>query len=669
MSLIDAAAFLSEHYPVFPCLPNKRPATEHGFKDAVTDPDAARRLFRAPGAAMIGVPTGEASGLAVIDLDVKEGRFGLEWLAANEHRLPRTRRHRTQSGGLHLLFTYPTGRRIRNSASKIGAGVDVRGEGGYIIAPPSPGYSIEDDAMPCAMPGWLVELLDPPAPERTAVAPQPYRAPMAGDGTPYGLGGLERECRAIRQAPDGAKHDTLNRAAYSIGGLVAAGEVIEGAAYAALSAALADIRHRCEDYPAAERTLKQAFRDGMAAPRQPPPPREVRHTIRIEVAEPDPIPWDAPPAGPDYDDQPAVVEHYTPEPPPPSAGLIWFDDIEPILDTADFVQGLLVEGSAAVVYGDSNTGKTFFTTDLALHVAAGMPWQGRRVEQGGVVYCVLEGGFGFRNRVSAWRTHHAMDGAGLPFAARTSSLNLLDPEADTPRLIAQIQEAGDVIGRPIKLIVIDTLARAFAGGNENASEDMGALVLNMDLIRAETGACVLFVHHSGKDAAKGARGHSSLRAALDTEIEVKANEETGLRTAETVKQREMKKGGAVHFTLATKVIGRNRHGEDVTTCIVEVASSEMVAEAEAADLYKLTDDQTMALRVLTDVIAEAGVGDYPGVPAGCPSVPEAWWRDRFYKRAKPGATDEAKRKAFGRAADKLLKINAVGMDKGRVWLV
>ena len=91
-----------------------------------------------------------------------------------------------------------------------------------------------------------------------------------------------------------------------------------------------------------------------------------------------------------------------------------FDDIEPVLDANDFVQGVLMEGSAAVTYGESNAGKTFWTTDLALHVAAGKEWNGRRVEQGGVVYCVLERGIGFRNRVAGWRSAHGVDGRPSP---------------------------------------------------------------------------------------------------------------------------------------------------------------------------------------------------------------------------------------------------------------
>ncbi|MFP5368024.1 MAG: AAA family ATPase, partial [Actinomycetes bacterium] len=214
---------------------------------------------------------------------------------------------------------------------------------------------------------------------------------------------------------------------------------------------------------------------------------------------------------------------------------------------------------------------------------------------------------------------------------------------------------------------IDTLARAFAGGNENASEDMGLLVLNMDKIREETGACVLFIHHSGKDAAKGARGHSSLRAALDTEIEVKADEETGAKVASVVKQRELAKGQVFGFNLETVVLGQNRYGEDVTTCLVRSAN----VQADTSGHQKsgrMSVDQQAAYSVLCDLIAERGQPNYRGVPNGAQSIPEQWWRERFYQRAKPGADEGTKQKAFRRAADALLAHRAVGMDHGRVWL-
>ncbi len=347
--------------------------------------------------------------------------------------------------------------------------------------------------------------------------------------------------------------------------------------------------------------------------------------------------------------------------------LLWFDDIKPVLDAKDFVQGLLIEEGAAVVYGESNAGKTFWATDLALHVCLGERWRNRRVEQGGVVYCVLEGGIGFQNRVSAWKAEQGLEGVKLPFAAIPSQLNLLSPDADTPRLIATIKAAAEMIGMPVKLIVIDTLSRAMAGGNENAPEDMGALVMNMDKIRAQTGACVMFIHHSGKDAAKGARGHSLLRAAIDTEIEVVADEGGVEKSATVVKQREVKKGDVFPFTLQVVELGTNRHGEAVTTCLVN-SDTDQAAGAASEHRRRLPKHAKRALEVLCDLVNSAGKSGFAGIPPHAMSVPEKWWRERFYESAMPGAEPGAKQKAFRRAADELQDLHRVGMAAGRVWV-
>ena len=135
-------------YPVFACNSSKHPITTSGFYDASTDPEVILSQFSSPSAAMIGIPTGTVSGITVIDVDVKAGARGMDWLNENSARLPSTRTHKTRSGGLHLVFRTPEGVEIGNSAGRIAPGVDVRGIGGYIIAPPSPGYSVADPIEP-----------------------------------------------------------------------------------------------------------------------------------------------------------------------------------------------------------------------------------------------------------------------------------------------------------------------------------------------------------------------------------------------------------------------------------------------------------------------------------------------------------------------------------------
>jgi hypothetical protein len=138
--------------PIFPLGQNKRPLEEGGFHNATDELGKLARMFANPLAALIGMPTGAASGFDVIDLDPRNGSE--EWMRANEHRLPRTRAVRTRSGGVHLFFKSTPGLRI--SAGKIAPGVDIRAEGGYVVDWESMGNEVLHDVPPAEMPDWLV---------------------------------------------------------------------------------------------------------------------------------------------------------------------------------------------------------------------------------------------------------------------------------------------------------------------------------------------------------------------------------------------------------------------------------------------------------------------------------------------------------------------------------
>lgn len=386
MSLLEAALFLSQQWPVFACGAEKRPVTPNGLKDATTDPAELRDQFRKAGAAMIGVPTGERSGFIVVDLDVKEGANGLEWLAANDHRLPRTRTHRTRSGGKHLLFSIPDGRAIRNSASKVAPGVDVRGQGGYVIVPPSPGYEIVDDSMPADMPAWLVDLLDPPQ------APREPAQRIARDddtnGSRYGLSALDDECQAIMSAPFGQQEVTLNNAGLKIGALVAGGELSHGYAVSCLISAgngMPSMAGKPAWTPRlVEDKVRRAVQDGMAVPRRAPP-RRVEHTVRVEmVVPPEPPPYDEPPAHWSYEAEPARPSQVSKQP----ESVAPLELIEPGTWTTPppprkwVVDGWIPSGVVSAKYGDGGIGKTLSSQQLMTAVATGMDWLGLPTRRG-----------------------------------------------------------------------------------------------------------------------------------------------------------------------------------------------------------------------------------------------------------------------------------------------
>lgn len=204
------------------------------------------------------------------------------------------------------------------------------------------------------------------------------------------------------------------------------------------------------------------------------------------------------------------------EPAPPALPLsVAFADELPAAFTPpdELVEGVLTAGDGSVLYGDSNSGKTFFVIDMAAAVARGVQWMGRNTEPGLVVYLAAESPASVRGRLQAYQRHH---GVKVPnFAIVQSPIDLFDGEADTEAVITVVRQLERQRGQKVRLIVGDTLARLSAGANENAGQDMGLVVRRFDRIRSACAAHFLLIHHSGKAAANGARGWSGIRAAVD----------------------------------------------------------------------------------------------------------------------------------------------------------
>jgi hypothetical protein len=158
-----ALSYARRGIPVFPCQPGgKRPLTYNGFWDATTDARRIKAWWGQWPSANIGVPTGKKSGLLALDIDSRGG--GPESLAILEGQngpLPDTARSRTGGGGVHVFFRYPTEEEVRNSAGWLGPGLDVRGEGGYVVVPPSSTQRAYEwiDRSPLAEAVWLLKCL------------------------------------------------------------------------------------------------------------------------------------------------------------------------------------------------------------------------------------------------------------------------------------------------------------------------------------------------------------------------------------------------------------------------------------------------------------------------------------------------------------------------------
>jgi hypothetical protein len=231
-------------------------------------------------------------------------------------------------------------------------------------------------------------------------------------------------------------------------------------------------------------------------------------------------------------------------------------------------------GSMAVLYGDSNSGKTFFALSLAAHIATGQPFFGRQIDPGLVVYLASEAPGSIRSRMQAIKKHYGCSLENL--AMVPVPLNFYANEGDARDVIELVKTIEQIKGKPVRLIIGDTLARMSAGANENSGEDMGPVMARFDSVAQSTGAAMLAIHHNGKDQAKGARGWSGIRAHIDTEIEVM--EKDGIRSATITKQRELPgKGEVIYFRLEVVEMGVTKFGKPATTCVAvpdESASTE-----------------------------------------------------------------------------------------------
>ena len=218
---------------MFPVGIDKRPLTSHGRNDATIDLDVVTSYWRRHPKALVGVATGRESGLVVLDIDVRDDYSGFDALEELGRLLPHTPIAHSPSGGVHLWFGHPGGY-VKTIAGKLGRGLDIRGDGGSIIAPPGPGRYWDpacgfDTAM-LRMPEWMIIRDEPPS---AAIGMSP---PQSGGQalSRYGEAALDSAVDAIRHAPAGQQEETLNREAFAIGGLVAGGSIPAGLAADAL---------------------------------------------------------------------------------------------------------------------------------------------------------------------------------------------------------------------------------------------------------------------------------------------------------------------------------------------------------------------------------------------------------------------------------------------------
>jgi len=337
------------------------------------------------------------------------------------------------------------------------------------------------------------------------------------------------------------------------------------------------------------------------------------------------------------------------------------------------VRGVIPKQGLCVIYGQPGSGKSFLALDLSGALARGAPWFGARVTKSNVIYLAGEGHL--RNRLAAYLAQHGLSPDDLgPMRILQTTINLRDKTGDLFPLLIELQQTAAEIG-PVALVVIDTLAAAMGGGDENESTDMGAMVDAGRRIMGTLNCSTLYVHHSGKDETRGARGHSSLRGAVDAEIHV-ANID-GVRSLTLTKIKEGADGKEFAFGLQTIDLGPSTDpdaepNERETSCTI-IPLTDQPTRPSKQSPKRPTASQQLATYSLNQVLAEHAkpLPSTSVIPPGKQGVRVEQWRSRFYlidpTCSDPETSTDTRRKRFQRAVDDLYQAGKIGSAGGYVW--
>lgn len=342
------------------------------------------------------------------------------------------------------------------------------------------------------------------------------------------------------------------------------------------------------------------------------------------------------------------------------------------------IEGVIPVGSFTALYGPPGSFKSFHALHIAHCVATGTPWIGREVKNSGaVLYLAGEGFGGIGARIKACKIHHHIED-GAPIYIVRHQLNLRSSADDFNALMLAVVQLAEETGIEFSLAIVDTLARAFGGGNENDTADMMAFVVSMGKIQEFLHCALMVLHHSGKDVAKGMRGSSSLLGAVDTELELLRFDDQMKGVLTVSKQKDGVDNERFGFEMVTVELpaqaGTLQIGEPQTSLAVQASDS---AVNEMSKRTKNNTgggkNQTIQMTSLETVVKAKGIlrfieGQQRMV------VNLADWKAEF--RSKKGVTDDSTEKqikafdkAWERAQKTLQEFGEIGIRDKSVWLM
>lgn len=539
MTKLEAALDAARRgFHIFPLAPNtKKPALKGDWKEHATqDESQIRQWWESNPEYNLA---GRTDAFFVVDVDINRGGLATIQALRLMEGSQKTLTSMTHSGGGHQIYALPPGVSISGGVDKLGPGVDVKSYGGYIVLP---GSTIKEnpyvwvrECAPEPAPQWMLEKCQTPK-GKSALAGKRL---VEEDETTYEMAENWLRLRAPREVNEGRRD-------------------AEAFAFAA----------RMYDF-AAERTYAREMTERWngAACFPPLDSEDIERVVRsAETNRANPIGIDHPLAS----FSPVEIAARKPKEAAPAAvGKFYYLRADAssrralLCPREPLIENIMHRGAEAVMIGAPGGGKTFGALDLSYHVTKGLPWAGNATHQGAVVYFAAEAQEGINTRVAALEKHYgALD--DTPLFVVPVAPDLAHGLEDTRQMVDLIKKVEAECGQTVELFVVDTLNRVIAGGDENGSKDMGAVLNATRIIRAATSSASLIIHHPGKDESKGGRGHSSVFGAVDTEMRMARH------TLTVTKWRDGVSGHKVNFRIMPIRIGADTKGRDMTSCYVQI---------------------------------------------------------------------------------------------------
>lgn len=538
---------------------------------------------------------------------------------------------RTASGGTHDLI-------IRTHLKKmplpggidLQAGLDNGNGRGFVFIAPTVKYSkttgemteyrweVEPDmeALAAAAPSethrkFLIHVTKPKGQQKAAPAPAKPAAPAAEDfwdaanadtwTWQQAEADIERSLKAIQAAGRGEVNTTVGGLARRIGRFVTGGYLTEDEAYGAIVKAVERGGVHSDEWNVANNsgwTLSTLLGAAFANAQEDGPfvVTNKPELDRSTMTEKEKAAWeDSARHFPQVYADAAILSARETASAQVSAKdtlrarLLDMDGLRNMPAAKPLIKGVLDMDTESWLIGQAGGFKSFVAIDWACHVATGREWRGAKVEQGKVLYVVAEGVRGFKKRVAAWEKFHGVSPdalAVLPVAVQAAGDSRTRTGPMWEALVEIVREDG------YSMVVLDTQARMTVGLEENSATEMGLWIKAVSEVKEASQACVLVVHHTGRNGGD-ARGSSAVDAAQDMEwkVERKAHELAAVLKCEKSKDGDDR--GRYALTLKAIPVGHDESGQEITSLVLD-ADADAFAEA-AMDAVEITREEAGSL--------------------------------------------------------------------------